>query len=291
MNKPNKSKPNKSKPNKIIITVVLLTLAVLSVIKVFDQYGEKYTEEGFQRSLSTFAIAKGLNGAISIVQGTEVALEPAGVGLTLTPGQILDPANDLVERFSWVMLLSATSLGIQSILLDIFSSPVFSYSVALILVFITLYIWGEKYKTVNLQNVIYRIAALVIILRFFIPVMAISSDGLYSVFLETKYIESTQKLEETDEAITKLSKESDVPSADTGDMSWYESLSSRISSAFDSLSVDKRVEQLKIEAENLTNHVISLIVVFTIQTIIFPLLFLWSALKLIKTSLSVRFME
>ena len=103
----------------ILVTLFMLLLAFFSISKTFDDYGTKYTDEGFERSLVSFAIAKGLNGAISIVQGTEVALEPAGVGVILTPGQILDPANDLIERFSWIMLICTISLGIQSILLNI----------------------------------------------------------------------------------------------------------------------------------------------------------------------------
>ena len=122
--------------HKVIITVFLLLLAFFSVSKLldtfsFDNFGEKYTEEGLTRSLAAFGIAKGLNGLISVVQGTEVAVEPVGVGVILTPGQILDPVNDLIERFSWVMLICTISLGIQSILLTIFSSSSFSTNASL----------------------------------------------------------------------------------------------------------------------------------------------------------------
>ena len=276
---------------KIIITLLLLLLAIFSVTKLFDKYGEKYTDEGFQRSLAAFAIAKGLNGAISIVQGTEIAVEPAGIGLTLTPGQILDPANDLIERFSWIMLLCTTSLGIQSILLTIFSSSFFSIAVAISICFITYYLWKEQNQSISIQNTLYRITAFLIILRFFIPVMAISSDALYKVFLETQYIESRNQLEETDKTISMMSKESDAPEIDTQDMSWYESVTNSLSSTLDSLNVDNRVEQLKLEAEKLTNHIINLIVVFTIQTILFPLIFIWLSMKLIKANFSFRFVE
>ncbi len=280
-----------NKQTKVTITILLLLLAVISVTKLFDKYGEKYTEEGFQRSLAAFAIAKGLNGAISIVQGTEIAVEPAGVGLTLTPGQILDPANDLIERFSWVMLLCTTSLGIQSILLNIFSSSLFSIAVALSICFITYYLWKVQNQSIGIQNTLYRITAFLIILRFFIPLMAISSDALYKVFLETQYIESKNQLEETDKTISMISRESDAPETDTQDMSWYESVSNSLSSTLDSLNVDNRVEQLKLEAEKLTNHIVNLIVVFTIQTILFPLIFIWLSMKLIKVNFSFRFVE
>ena len=49
---------------------------------------------------------------------------PAGVGVTLSIGELLDPFNDMVERFSWVMLLTSVSLGIQKILL-IFGGKLF----------------------------------------------------------------------------------------------------------------------------------------------------------------------
>ncbi|RKZ65715.1 MAG: hypothetical protein DRQ44_07735 [Gammaproteobacteria bacterium] len=276
---------------KVIITVSLLLLALFSVTKQFDTYGEQYTEEGFQRSVVAFAIAKTLNGAISVVQGTEVAIEPAGIGLILTPGQILDPVNDLVERFSWVMLICTTSLGIQAILLKIFSSYYFSIVVAASLFLMVLFLW-KHYKTpVSLNNILYRAIVFLVILRFFIPIMAISSDGLYKAFLETTYIESQQQLEKSNATIANISKDNQKINNEEKDMSWLEMMSSSIDSAIDSINVDKHVEQLKVEAENLTNHIINLIVVFTMQTILFPLTFIWLAMKLIKASFSFRFVN
>ena len=154
----------KANYHKIIITVFLLSLAFFSVSKSlgtfsFDSFGERYTEEGLTRSLAAFGIAKGLNGLISVVQGTEIAVEPIGVGVILTPGQILDPVNDLIERFSWVMLISTASLGIQAILLNIFSSFYFSVAVSAILVMIVLFIWKERESSINLKNTLFRVAA------------------------------------------------------------------------------------------------------------------------------------
>jgi CBS domain containing-hemolysin-like protein len=276
---------------RVIITFFLLLLAYFSVSKLFDEYGEQYTDEGFQRSIVAFAIAKTLNGAISVVQGTEVAVEPAGIGLILTPGQILDPVNDLIERFSWVMLICTTSLGIQSVLLTIFSSSSFSIVVALCLSLTVLFLWKQASTSVVLKNILYRLATFLIILRFFIPVMAISSDGLYKAFLEPTYQESTQQLEQSNTAIANMSKDSQPISDETQEMSWFELLNNNINSAIDSINIDKQLERLKIEADNLTNHIIDLIVVFTMQTILFPLIFIWLAMKLIKVNFNFRFAE
>lgn len=271
---------------KILITLFLLLFAFFSVSKTFDTVGEQYTDESFKRSLVSFAIAKGLNGAISIVQGTEVALEPAGIGVILTPGQILDPANDLVERFSWVMLICSVSLGIQSLLLTIFSSLYFSIAVAVALILMAIFIWRTQTSSRQLKNILYRMAAFFFILRFFIPVMAVSSDGMYKAFLEAVYVTSTQQLEYSDRAITAISKEGTQIETENKDVPWYKSLSSDFSKTFD---VERRVEQLKIEVENLTSHIIDLIVIFVLQTILFPLLFLWLCLKLMKANFSYRY--
>lgn len=273
---------------KVIITVLLLLLAFFSVSKLldtfsFDTFGEKYTEEGFTRSLAAFGIAKGLNGLISVVQGTEVAIEPVGVGVILTPGQILDPVNDLIERFSWVMLICTTSLGIQSILLTIFSSFFFSIAVSTTLFLIVLFIWNDQLASINLKNILYRLAAFLIILRFFIPLMAITNDGLYKAFLEPTYIESKRQLEQSNTAIANLSDNQKINN-EAADKSWYEVM-------IDSINIDKSYEQLKVEADNLTSHIIDLIVVFTMQTILFPLIFIWLSMKLIKANFSFRFVN
>lgn len=280
---------------KILITLCFLALAFFSVSKLFDlfsfdSFGEKYTEEGLTRSLTAFGIAKGLNGLISVVQGTEVAVEPVGVGVILTPGQILDPVNDLIERFSWVMLVCSTSLGIQAVLLTIFSSLYFSAAVSLSLLVIAFFVWKSQSLSIELKNVLYRLAAFLIILRFFIPLMAITNDALYKVFLEPTYIESTQQLEQSNANIANLSENQQIPS-DSTDRSWYDVMSNSISSAIDSIDVDKYYEQLKVEADNLTNHIIDLIVVFTMQTILFPLIFIWLSMRLIRANFTFRFVH
>ncbi len=276
---------------KVFITVCLLLLAFFSVSKLFDGYGEQYTEEGFQRSLVAFAIAKTLNGAISVVQGTEVAVEPAGIGLILTPGQILDPVNDLIERFSWVMLICTTSLGIQSVLLKIFSSFYFSIIVAASLFLMLAFLWKYYKTSTSLRNILYRAMVFLVILRFFIPIMAITSDGLYKAFLESTYIESKQQLDKSNATIASISKDNEKMNNEEKDISWLEMMSNSIDSAIDSINVDKHLEQLKIEAENLTNHIINLIVVFTMQTILFPLIFIWLSMKLIKATFSFHFVS
>mgnify|MGYP000169794809 FL=1 len=61
----------------LLAGVLLLVVAVSSLTSV-DRYAEGEYESLFQRAFITFALARTLNGVISAVQGTELALQPWG---------------------------------------------------------------------------------------------------------------------------------------------------------------------------------------------------------------------
>ena len=108
---------NESGSSKLFLSLFFILAIVFNLNQALDNSSQHYVDKAFNRAIISFGIAKTLNGVISVAQGTEVAIQPAGVGINLTPGQILDPVNDLIERFSWIMLASTTSLGIQKVFL------------------------------------------------------------------------------------------------------------------------------------------------------------------------------
>ena len=92
-----------------LASLLLVSLIGLSWTGLLDREANASTAATLKRALATYAVARGLNGVISVAQGTEIAIAPVGVGLTFTAGQILDPLNDLVERFSWLVRVSCGS--------------------------------------------------------------------------------------------------------------------------------------------------------------------------------------
>lgn len=263
---------------KLIVSLAALTLAVCGLLSVFDELGQQYTDASFKRALVTFGIARGLNGVISVAQGTEVAMEPAGVGVIFAPGQILDPVNDLVERFSWVMLASATSLGIQGLSLKMFSSMGFSVMVAVVVVIaIGLAWWSGVARRWHRRFA--RAAVLLLVIRFLIPALAICSEGFYQLFLASEYDTSSTYLSQTRETLGRLNEDKGGEPSTTDDLSWYESLRRDWQSTMSAMDVDKHVADLQEAVAHLTEHTINLIVVFTVQTILFPLFFLWLTVR------------
>ena len=104
---------------KSLPPILLAALVACSWFSPFDSIATEKIDAGLKRALVSFATARGLNAAISVLQGTNIAVEPAGIGVTLAPGEVLDPLNDLIESFSNLMLIASVSFGIQHVLISI----------------------------------------------------------------------------------------------------------------------------------------------------------------------------
>ena len=164
-------------------TVLLLAILALSWWGTLDEVASVRTHAALQRALVTFALTRTLNGAISVAQGTELAFEPAGVGVVVSAGEILDPLNDLVEQFSWLALLAATSLGIQIMLGEMFATlPVnVVLSVAIVLSIVALWWPSERGSTV--RAALLRLTATFIFLRFAVVLATIGTGFVNEYFL------------------------------------------------------------------------------------------------------------
>lgn len=268
---------------------MILLLALLAWGGVVDDLGRDYTEAGLSRALLTFGVARGLNGVISVAQGTEVAFEPVGIGVVLAPGQILDPINDLVERFSWIMLASATSLGMQKMLLEIMAWPGLTLLLAVLLVAALILVWWPRPAAPGIARLVWRSTLALLILRFAIPSIAIGSELLYAAFLESQYSDSRAQLERTAGVIGDMNRQALPPADAETSSSWLDSARRAYASAADAINVERRIESFRQAAAEVSEHAINLIVVFVLQTIVFPLLFLWLVLHAVKAVVRLPF--
>jgi len=268
---------NKTIVKNTSISCFIVFIIFLSYSNILDSVAENYTEAGIERSLITFALSRSLNGVISVAQGTEVALSPAGVGLTFAPGQILDPVNDLIERFSWVVMVSGASLGIQRLFLEITSSIFVNVVLSFLAIFYLLNLWGSlskfnvKFIPVSLVN---KSLVLLIFIRFSVPVIALLNEGLYLSYLQPQYSEAQSQLQNASVQIKQIN-ESSRKSADVDDDSLLNQVEQWMDRTKQSLDIENQMNSLKQAASDMSHQVVNLIVVFVVQTIIFPLLFLW----------------
>ena len=268
-----------------LLMSLLAATVLLSSFTTVDRLAEREYESLFGRALVTFALARTLNGVISAVQGTELALQPAGVGVTLTPGEVLDPVNDLVERFSWIMLGATLSLGVQQVLLDVGQWWGTRLAVALLALAL---IWVQWRRTSprersrqGIEKFLLKSLVVVLFLRFAVPLAMIANEAVYSVFLESRYMESTQVIESAGAEIEQA-MEASGPEVEEAEPGLFESLSRGLESTRETLDFKTRLARISERATELIEHLLQLGVVFIFQTGVLPIAFLWLFLQLFK---------
>lgn len=283
---------------KLLLSLLLVICVFYAWSAQFDRLAEDYTEQGMQRTLITFAVVRGLNGVISVAQGTELAMSPAGVGLVLAPGQILDPINDLIERFSWVVLASGTSLGIQRLLLEMMQNVWISGAISLLVVlFLALYWWPLSGNAINersqdahdrqyalFKSVLIRSLLLLLFLRFSVTLVAVVNHQVYEQFLQPVYTEMQAALEQSSSDIQQAQTlpVDELPPENTADSSFLDRAQQWFDSSASQLDISQKLESLKQSADEISRQVINMIVVFVLQSLILPLLFLWLLIRLLK---------
>lgn len=255
-----------------LMAIAIALMVAVSFMKPIDKSSESQIDSAMTRALIGFGIARTLNGVISVAQGTEFAVQPAGVGVNFSPGEILDPINDLVERFSWVMLVATSSLGIQKILLEVSSWIGISFMLAGAALFWLLTKW-QGGRAAALATFASRLLLVMLVLRFLIPLGSIANDWVYHQFLEPRFESSSQQLEVASERIRELSTRASEPEPEADSIRQKaKNLYNSMTSKFD---FEGMLEDYRSSAENVSEHAVNLIVVFLLQTILFPLLFLF----------------
>ena len=240
-----------------------------------DNTGKDYAEQAFKRALVTFAVSRTLNGVISVAQGTEVAVEPGGVGVNFTIGQLLDPINDLVERFSGVMLVASSSLGLQNVLLNITGWWGLTAALALVALALLACLWLPNQSLVQWRSTALRFFLVVVFFRFAIPVLVIGTTIVFDTFLAAEQAKATQALEATRNEIESLNEQAERDAAPEEDQSMLDRLGTLFNDSLQSMNVRERIENLRERVSNASEHIINLIVIFVLQTIILPILLVW----------------
>lgn len=273
------------------IILVSLFLITLSLSSSLDERGLLSAKESFKEASIVFASAKAFNGIISVIQSTQVG--PPGV--TIAIGEILDPLNDLIEQFSWIMLASLVSLGIQITLIKTASSEIFNiFFISMIIVSNLLYFTLLQSRSRS-RSLLIKSVLIIIFLRFCVPVVALCNEAIYTNFIQPQYnIQllnkelSTQKNLLNEEHFNTIGE--NRKSDEVRDRSWMKRISDstknmyeKTANYFSSDYYKDLTLNYQSKAESSSQTIVNLIVVFVIQTLLLPLLFLFMIYKIVQS--------
>lgn len=261
---------------KIALSFIIVLLVGVSLFESLDMKSSEQLDKALVRSLSTFAVARALNGLVSVVQGTEVNLSPAGIGVTFAPGQLLDPVNDMVERFSWVMLMSSVSIGVQEVMLHFGKTMLFKLLFSAVTLLFLLQLWSSKPFLPWRLEATLKVVVVLAVLRFSVPVLVMMNEAVYTYMLAPTYEEAFGEVSKTSDEVEMIIEEAQVK----------ERQIEKEDSFIESLNVSKRYENYKRELKRSVDvfvekfngameSIIRLITVFVINTVVIPLAGLW----------------
>lgn len=113
---------------RLLLAGLLVLFGLLAAtLGNFSSLAAGQLDEAAERALQAFAVARGINAVISVIQDVEIGFT-FGLAATLSPGEILDPVNDLIERFSLVMLVASALLWTLRLTAGLLLDPLLAWS-------------------------------------------------------------------------------------------------------------------------------------------------------------------
>jgi hypothetical protein len=246
-----------------LIAILIVVLVALSSTRALDDYVDDYTSESIRNAALTYATARGINALVSVLQSSQVEVGAFVTG-SMTIGEVLDPLNDMIERFSTVMTWVLASLAAQKVLLLLASHQLFLYLVAVLgISALLLLYWGSA----RAQSLVFRCFLVVAFVRFALGFAVALNSGADYLFLQQQLEINNQQIEQFQSNILRVD-----PNADSDD------LRDSVISFWRSLSLDELNQKISHGIENFIN----LVALYLFKTILFPLGFFYAAIFVIR---------
>lgn len=250
---------------QVALALCLAAIILGSWLAPLDSPATQQVDAGLKRALVSFATARALNGVISVLQGTQIDVQPAGIGATFAPGQVFAPVNELVRHFSNLMLMASVAFGIQKMLISVSGY----WAISLVLT-ATAVGWASfHFRQLRSPAWLSKMLVILLMLRFAIPVVALGSDLLSQKFLAADYAASQKAIETTSDQVIEINSIDPMIVDNGGVLNRMKGWMPHIP------DVKGRLEKIKHAAEQKTEHMVKLMVIFLLQTLVMPLLLLW----------------
>ena len=286
--------------HKLKVVIPLILIVLCTWVSPLDLPAEERIDEGLKRALISFASARTLNAVISMAQGTETAVQPFGIGVNLAPGQLLDPINDLVEKFSDLMLAASVAFGVQKLLIEVGGY----WPVSLLLSILCLR-WGFLYlRSQTIPSWLSKALVILLMSRFAMPLVILGTDLIFEKFMVSEYKTSQQSIDNASEVVEEINiSDNQVPTSQTQkaptpkEEGIFNSIRSKFNEASDAIvdkttttlakaksavDIEAHFKNIQNKTEQWVEHIINLIVIFLLQTLIIPLLLLWIFYAIIR---------
>ena len=187
------------KTSRKLVLVFALLAATISWTDGLESPSDEYITESLKSGAVVWAVARGINGVVSTLKGTEI--NPPFI--TFAVGEVLDPIDDLIERFSGLLMLALGSLALQKLLLVIFGH--YGFSVLITLLFLLLSLSATYARFGTWFNPLLKLFCITIALHFSMAAAILANSLVDKVFLQEADDEHIAGMVELNDELSTLS--------------------------------------------------------------------------------------
>lgn len=247
-------------------------------LNVADSYTHQLLNQSIDQGVIAFASVRAIHAVIALLEGTEISVP----FLTVSIGEVLSPATEILQSTSTVLTTALASLGLQKILLEMFSTKVFNAIVLISGIGFLCTLW---LKLSPALSKFIRSAFGIICLSRFIIVLALLLNGVVdSLFLNQQADQLTQQTDFIKQDIQQINQKliETPPPEDDGLWGQASRAWNSLSSGFEQTKKqwEQDFDRLQDKIEDLIENLLTLIALFTLKTILIPIGFLLLLKKL-----------
>lgn len=225
-----------------------------------DERAHSALQHSLVLSSASFATARLIDRGIAFVSEAEV-----GVGVaSVKPGQLLKPLQDMAVRYSDLMVVAMTSVGLQLFLLEfgkLAALPLFGSG---ILLSATSLLFGPRSWRSGSMYLLRLFVALLLVVRIGIPLAASAVDELSDWVISPQREAAEASLSGQTAALQRVDQP--VTQQDEGSLSWLRQMAAKANDMF---------AAMKSFSDTMVEKLVQLIVLYSLQTLLFPLLSLY----------------
>ena len=275
---------------KSIIIVLIISCVLISPIRNIsfnsspvtgiDESCIEYLDKTLKRATIAYGLCRATNALVSVFQEIDIGFELVGT-ITFSPFEWLDPLNDLVERFSWILLAAMTSIGIQEFFIRLLPDSIINFIFLPGLFMWLTGLWANKYLPINLLTIGKHLVLLAVVLRFIIPAEVAINNWIYDYHLKNKYNQSVDNIKTSVKEIKRrtpveeISMENSQEKQGQAETGFFGKSKNAIAALGDLGTKFKEFQLwMKTQIPILFENFISLILVFIISTIFLPIFIL-----------------
>jgi len=247
--------------------IVVLALVAIAWAQPLTGTGTRYLDRSIREGVSVFVGARAVNAAIAVVKGTEIQVEPFGVGAVVAAGAVLEPLDDLLERFTWVLFGALAVLAAEKVLLALMSALTVKIALS-VLALPVLVLSGRRGGAGASGRVAVRVFGVAMLIRFAPVLVVLASQGVYLAALSGPLDDASRALHAQTSGVQEIARTREERGSVVDQLQDQAKVLTRVRQA---------LETLKQGFDRIVEQVARMVGIFLLEVVVLPLGFAWLA--------------